>query len=143
MYTMNQLTIIGFTGNEADIHYTTNGTLVATLSVATKQSWKDAQCAWQSRTDWHRVVLFGKVAEYARTIGKGSLVMVQGPVHTREYEKDGIRNRVFELRAETIGKLDRTERQEPSSAAKTSRRERMWKPGPPGFRSLVSRWCSS
>ena len=117
MYTMNQLTIIGFTGNEADIHYTPNGTLVATLSVATKQSWKDAEGAWQSRTDWHRVVMFGKVAEYARTIAKGSLVMVQGPVRTREYEKDGIRNRVFELRAETIGKLDRTERQEPATGA--------------------------
>ena len=64
MYTLNQLTIIGFTGNEADIHYTTNGTLVATLSVATKQSWKDAEGEWQSRTDWHRVVMFGKVAEY-------------------------------------------------------------------------------
>ena len=115
MYTLNQLTIIGFTGNEADIHYTANGTLVATLSVATKQSWKDAEGAWQSRTDWHRVVIFGKVAEYARTIAKGSLVMVQGPVRTREYEKDGIRNRVFELRAETIGKLDRTERQEPAT----------------------------
>ena len=116
MYTLNQLTIIGFTGNEADTHYTTNGTLVATLSVATKQSWKDAEGAWQSRTDWHRVVMFGKVAEYARTIAKGSLVMVQGPVRTREYEKDGIRNRVFELRAETIGKLDRTERQEPATS---------------------------
>jgi hypothetical protein len=77
MYTLNQLTIIGFTGNEADIHYTTNGTLVVTLSVATKQSWKDAEGAWRSRTDWHRVMMFGKVAEYARTIAKGSLVMVQ------------------------------------------------------------------
>ena len=42
--------------------------------------------------------------------------MVQDPVRTREYEKDGIRNRVFELRAETIGKLDRTERQEPATS---------------------------
>jgi single-strand DNA-binding protein len=115
MYTLNQLTIIGLTGNEADIHYTANGTLVATLSVATKHSWKDAEGAWQSRTDWHRVVIFGKVAEYARTIAKGSLVMVQGSVRTREYEKDGIRNRVFQLRAETIGNLHRTERQEPAT----------------------------
>ena len=45
MYTLNQLTILSLTGNEADIHYTTNGTLVATLSVATKQSWKDAEGA--------------------------------------------------------------------------------------------------
>ena len=58
--------------------------------------------AWQSPTDWHRVVLFGKVAEYARIIEKGSLVMAQSPVGTREYEhiKDGVRHRVFELRAE-------------------------------------------
>ncbi len=117
MYTLNQLTVIGFTGNEADIHYTPGGTLVATLSVATKQSWKDAEGAWQSRTDWHRVVTFGKVAEYARTIAKGSLVTVQGPVRTREYEKDGIRNRLFKLRAATIGKLDRTERQELATAS--------------------------
>jgi single-strand DNA-binding protein len=56
MSTLNQLTIIGFTGNEAHIQYMTSGTLVATLSVATKQSWKDAEGARQSRTDWHRVV---------------------------------------------------------------------------------------
>ena len=43
--------------------------------------------------------------------------LAQGPVRTREYEKDGIRNRVFELRAETIGKLDRTERQGPATGA--------------------------
>ena len=54
MYTMNQITIIGFTGSDADAHYTHNGTLVTTLSVATRQSWKDADGAWQSRTDWHR-----------------------------------------------------------------------------------------
>src|SRR4051812_29493215 len=42
MYTMNQITIIGFTGSDAEAHYTQNGTLVVTLSVATKESWKDA-----------------------------------------------------------------------------------------------------
>ena len=50
MYTLNQLTIIGFTGHEADVHYTTNGTLVVMLSVATKQSWKDAEGARAERT---------------------------------------------------------------------------------------------
>ena len=109
---LNQLTIIGFTGSEADIHYTTNGTLVTTLSVATKESWKNAQGEWQSRTEWHRVVLFGRLAEYGRTLAKGSHVMVQGSVRTREYEKDGLRHRVFELRADSIGKLDRAERRE-------------------------------
>ena len=114
---LNQLTIIGFTGSEADVHYTANGTLITTLSVATKESWKDAEGEWQSRMEWHRVVLFGKLAEYGRTLAKGSHVMVQGSVRTREYEKDGLRQRVFELRAETLGKLDRAERRESGDAA--------------------------
>jgi single-strand DNA-binding protein len=116
MYTMNQLTIIGFTGREAEAHYTANGTLVTTLSVATKESWKDASGAWQSRTEWHRVVLYSRLAEYSRTLAKGSLVMVQVSVRTREYEKDGATHRVFELRADSIGKLDRAERREPGEA---------------------------
>ena len=112
MYTINQLTLIGFTGQDAEVHYTQNGTLVTTLSIATKESWKNAEGSWQSRSEWHRVVLFGPLAEYARTLTKGSLVLVQGAVRSREYEKDGVKHRVFEVRAETIGKLDRSERQE-------------------------------
>ena len=112
MYTMNQLTLIGFTGQDAEVHYTQNGTLVTTLSVATKESWKNGDGAWQSRSEWHRVVLFGALAEYSRTLTKGSLVMVQGAMRSREYEKDGVKHRVFEVRAETIGKLDRAERQD-------------------------------
>ncbi len=110
MYTLNQLTIIGFTGSDAEVHYTQNGTLVTTLSVATKESWKDADGNWQSRTDWHRVVSFSKLAEYSRTLPKGSYVMVQGAVRTREYERDGAKHRIVEVRADTIGKLDRAER---------------------------------
>ena len=95
MYTMNQLTIIGFTGNDAEAHYTTNGTLVTTLSVATKELWKDGSDQWQSHREWHRVATSGKLAEYARTLGKGSHVMVQGAVRTREYERDGVKHRLF------------------------------------------------
>jgi single-strand DNA-binding protein len=110
MYTLNQLTIIGFTGADAEVHFTQNGTLVATLSVATKESWKDGVGNWQSRTDWHRTVSFGKQAELTRTLTRGTYVMVQGAVRTREYERDGVKHRVVEVRAETIGKLDRAER---------------------------------
>jgi single-strand DNA-binding protein len=53
---MNQLTLIGFTGQDAEVHYAQNGTLVTTLPVATKESWKNAEVAWQSPTEWHRVV---------------------------------------------------------------------------------------
>jgi single-strand DNA-binding protein len=111
---MNQLTIIGFSGNDAEAHYTPAGTLVTTLSIATKESWKDADGQWQSRTEWHRVVTFGRLAEYARTLGKGTHLMVQGPVRSREYEREGVKHRAFELRADTIAKLDRAERRHES-----------------------------
>jgi single-strand DNA-binding protein len=52
-------------------------------------------------------VSFAGVAEYAATLPKGSHVLVQGTLRSREYEKDGVKHRVFELRADTIGKLDR------------------------------------
>ncbi len=110
MYTMNQITIVGFSGSDAEVHYTQSGTVVVTLSVATKESWKDADGNWQSRTDWHRIVSFGKLAEFTRTLTKGSYVMVQGAVRVREYERDGLKQRVVEVRAETVGKLDRAER---------------------------------
>jgi len=55
---LNQLTVIGFTGQDADFHFASNGTPVMTLSVATKESWKDAAGDWQSHTEWHRIVAF-------------------------------------------------------------------------------------
>jgi single-strand DNA-binding protein len=54
---LNQLAIIGLAVSDADVHYTTNGTLVTTLSAATKESWKNTNGEWQSRTEWHLVVL--------------------------------------------------------------------------------------
>jgi single-strand DNA-binding protein len=85
---------------------------VTTLSVATKESWKDAAGDWQSHTEWHRIVAFGKLAEYAKTLTKGTHVRVQGSLRSREYEKDGVSRRVSEVRAETIAKLDRAQRGE-------------------------------
>ena len=71
---LNQLTIIGFSGQDAELRYTSNGTPAITLSVATKESWKDDYDDWQSRTEWHRVVAFGKLAESVKTLSKGSHV---------------------------------------------------------------------
>ena len=84
---INQLTIIGFTGQDAELHYTQNGTPVTTLSVATKESWKNDRGEWQSRTEWHSVV-----AEHANNIAKGTHLMVQGSLRSRGYEKDVLLN---------------------------------------------------
>jgi len=82
----------------------------------TKESWKNDKGEWQSRTDWHRVVTFGKLAEYTRTLPKGTHVMVQGALRSREYESNGVERRIFELRADTVAKLDRAERKEGGAA---------------------------
>ena len=109
---MNQLTIIGFTGQDADFHYTPNGTAVTTFSVATKESWKKTKPSGRAERIGHRVVTFGKLAEYTRTLPKGTHVMVQGSLRSREYESDGVQRRIFELRADSVAKLDRAERRE-------------------------------
>jgi single-strand DNA-binding protein len=113
---MNQLTLIGFTGQDAELHYTQNGVAVITLSVATKESWKNGDGQWQSRTEWHRIVAFGKLAEYAQTLPKGSHVLVQGSLRSREYDRDDVKHRVVELRADSIAKLDRAVRREANEA---------------------------
>jgi len=77
MFTMNQITIIVSTGKDAQAHFTQNGTLVVTISVATKESWKDADRNGQSRTDWHRIVSFGTQAEFTRTLTEGLNVMLK------------------------------------------------------------------
>ena len=57
---MNQLTIIGFCGANAETKYLPNGTPVTKFSVATKRSWKDENDEWKEKTQWHNVVAFGK-----------------------------------------------------------------------------------
>jgi single-stranded DNA-binding protein len=57
-------------------------------------------------------VTFGKVAGYVKTFLKGTHILVQGSLRSREYESDGVKHRIFELRADTIAKLDRAGRME-------------------------------
>jgi single-strand DNA-binding protein len=106
---MNQLTIIGFTGQDADFHYASNRTAVATFAVATKESWRMTKANGRAERNWRRVVTFGKLAEYTRTLPKGTHVLVQGSLRSREYDSDGVQRRVFALRADTVAKLDRAE----------------------------------
>ena len=61
-------------------------------------------------------VCSGKLADYAKTLPKGSHVLVQGPLRTREYDRDGVTHRIVELRADSIGKLDRAVRRDDADA---------------------------
>ena len=116
--TFNRLSIIGFTGRDGELRTTPAGTHYAILSVATKRSWKDADGNWQERSEWHRVVVWGeKFASFAASLKKGAHVQVEGPLYSREYTSaDGLKQRIWECKAESILKLDRAERQESASA---------------------------
>ena len=119
---LNRVTLIGFIGNDAEkkVAGTTN---IAVFSVATNISWKNDSGSWESRTDWHRCVAFGKLANFAGTLTKGAHVAIEGELRSREYDREitigaertTIPQRVWEIRVNTILKLDRSARGEDSA----------------------------
>jgi single-strand DNA-binding protein len=113
---LNRLTLIGFIGADAEVRNSNNGSQFTVFSVATKRSWKNAQGDWESRTEWHRCLNFGKLGEFAASLKKGAHVQVEGELRSREYEKEGVIRRTFECRVESILKLDRAARQEAPDA---------------------------
>jgi single-strand DNA-binding protein len=107
----NRVTLIGFLGKDAEERFTKNEATYIVLSIATKASWKKDN-EWHSRTEWHRVIIWaGRLAEFARTLTKGTHLQIEGELRSREYLKDGATCRVWEIRAYSILKLDRAERQ--------------------------------
>ena len=65
--------------------------------MATQCSWKNSHGAWESRTEWRRCVSFGKLADFAATLKKGAHVQVEGELRDREYEKDGVKHKAFDV----------------------------------------------
>ena len=110
----NRITLIGFLGRDAEVKNTRSNASYTVLSLATKASWKDHAGEWQSRTEWHCCIVWGKLGEFAATLTKGMHLQVEGELRSREYQRDGATHRVWEVRADSILKLDRAERQEES-----------------------------
>ena len=90
---INKVILVGNLGAKPEVKYASNGNAISNLSVATSESWTDKSTGQkQERTEWHRVSLFGKLAEIAgQYLDKGSKVYVEGKLQTRKYtDKDGI-----------------------------------------------------
>jgi len=85
---VNKVILIGNVGNDPEMRYTANGGAVCNLSVATTDSWRDKQSGEnQERTEWHRVVMFGKLGEIAgEYLRKGSKVYIEGRLQTRKWQ---------------------------------------------------------
>src|SRR5437016_472677 len=117
---LNRITLIGFLGSDVEVRTANNSTL-AVLSLATKSSYKDKKTGeYVSHTEWHRAIVWGKLAEYAKTLTKGSHLQIEGELRSREYQdkKNGnAKRRVWEVRVDSLLKLDRAERASAEDAA--------------------------
>src|SRR4029453_1358396 len=83
---LNLIPLIGFVGSNAE-RKAANATNIAIFSLATKTSWKNDAGSWESRTEWHRCVAFGKLADFADTLSKGAHVAVEGELRSHEYQR--------------------------------------------------------
>jgi single-strand DNA-binding protein len=105
---MNRITLVGYLGKDAEQRETKNNVPFTVLSVATKKSWKDRAGEWQSRTEWHRCLVWRpKLATFAASLAKGAHVQVEGELLNREYQKDGVTQRSVEVRTHSSFLLDR------------------------------------
>jgi single-strand DNA-binding protein len=88
---VNRVTLVGNLGKDPEVRYTPNGKAVASLTLATSESWKDQSGQMQEKTEWHRVSIFGKLAEIAgEYLRKGSQVYIEGKLQTRKWtNKEG------------------------------------------------------
>ena len=92
MASVNKVILIGNLGRDPETRYTTGGDAITNLNIATSEQWKDKNGEKQEKTEWHRVVLFGRQAEIAgEYLKKGRSVYIEGRLQTRKYtDKDGV-----------------------------------------------------
>ncbi|MBF0153068.1 MAG: single-stranded DNA-binding protein [Magnetococcales bacterium] len=104
-YSLNKVQLIGNLGADPEVRYSQAGKAIATLNVATSESWKDAQGERKERTEWHRVVAFGKLAEIAQQyMRKGNKVYVEGRLQTRKWtDKQGMERYTTEVDLSDFG----------------------------------------
>src|SRR4051812_48440587 len=87
MASLNKVMIIGNLGRDPEVRYTANGDAVANLAIATTDSWKDKSGEKQEKTEWHRVVMYGRQAEIAgEYLKKGRPVYIEGRLQTRKWQ---------------------------------------------------------
>ena len=105
---VNKVILIGNLGSDPELKYTPSGAAVTNFNVATNEVWNDKDGNKQERTEWHRVVLWRKLAEIAgEYLKKGSKVYLEGRLQTRSWEdKDGVKRYTTEVVADNMTMLD-------------------------------------
>lgn len=105
---VNKVILVGNLGQDPEVRYMPNGTAVTSLSLATSETWRDKQTGEnREKTEWHRVVLFGKLAEIAgEYLRKGSQVYIEGKLRTREWQdSEGTKRYTTEIVVDVNGTM--------------------------------------
>jgi single-strand DNA-binding protein len=101
---INKAILIGNLGRDPELRYTQNGQAVVNFSLATSENWMDKGGERQERTEWHRIVAWGKTGELcAQYLSKGRTVYIEGRIQTRDWEdKEGLKRQTTEINATTV-----------------------------------------
>jgi single-strand DNA-binding protein len=105
---VNKALLIGRLGADPEVRYTPDGTMVVNFRLATDLQWKDKNGERIQRTEWHRIVAYGKLAEICSNyLSKGKLIFIEGRIQTRSWEdKDGVKRSTTEIVASNMQMLD-------------------------------------
>jgi len=106
---INKVILVGRLGADPEVRYTQDGMMVTNFRLATDEQWKDKSGERSQRTEWHRIVTFGKLAEICGNyLSKGKLIYVEGRLQTRSWDdKDGIKRYTTEIVAANMQMLER------------------------------------
>src|SRR5450432_4109654 len=102
---VNKVILVGNLGKDPEVRYTPGGQAVANFTIATNENWTDKQGQKQERTEWHRIVVWGKAAELCgEYLSKGRQVYIEGRLQTREWNnKEGVKQYTTEVVANPVG----------------------------------------
>jgi single-strand DNA-binding protein len=105
---LNKVMLIGRIGRDPEVRYTKSGQAVANFSMATTDTWKDQQGGKQERTEWHKIVCWGKLADFAQNyLKKGKLIYVEGRMQTRDWtDQQNVKHYTTEVVANTINFME-------------------------------------
>ena len=105
---VNKVILVGHIGNKPEGRYTPNGISTVNFSLATNESWIGADNERQERTEWHNIIAWNKLADFAAEyLIKGQLVYLEGRIQSRTYsDKDNVQRRITEIISTTITPLE-------------------------------------
>jgi len=113
----NRVILVGHTGIAPEVKELENGRKVSHFTLASNFRWKDAEGEYKERTDWHRIVCWGNMAEYSKRLPKGQQLYIEGSLRTRSWEDDNKQKRfITEVYAETLTPLGKMKTAEEEGA---------------------------